>query len=52
MFMHQNGFVSISERDSAGWTPLCYAPGLDDCLDLLRLGFRFEVHSEARIGAV
>jgi len=24
-FLHENGFRSISERDKAGWTPLCYA---------------------------
>lgn len=24
-FMHQNGFQHISQRDAAGWTPLCYA---------------------------
>ena len=24
-FMHQNGFEHISQRDKAGWTPLCYA---------------------------
>ncbi|CAE7250724.1 kidins220b, partial [Symbiodinium sp. CCMP2456] len=24
-FLHQNGFRTVLERDSAGWTPLCYA---------------------------
>lgn len=24
-FLHENGFCSITERDKAGWTPLCYA---------------------------
>ena len=24
-FFHQNGFSRVEERDSAGWSPLCYA---------------------------
>ena len=24
-FLHQNGFRTVSERDAAGWTPICYA---------------------------
>jgi len=24
-FMHQNGFESITKKDEAGWSPLCYA---------------------------
>ncbi|CAE7216813.1 ANKRA2 [Symbiodinium sp. CCMP2592] len=24
-FLHENGFRKVSERDRAGWTPLCYA---------------------------
>lgn len=36
-FLHENGFQSVQERDSAGWTPICYAvmagnPGLVQAL--------------------
>eukprot|EP00434_Breviolum_minutum_P025369 symbB.v1.2.022415.t1/scaffold1989.1/size93477/3 len=24
-FLHQNGFLSIRDRDQAGWSPICYA---------------------------
>ena len=24
-FFHQNGFLSIRDRDQAGWSPICYA---------------------------
>ena len=24
-FLYQNGFTRVNERDSAGWSPLCYA---------------------------
>ena len=31
-FLHECGFHSISERDSAGWSPMCYAVLRDDPL--------------------
>ena len=24
-FLHENGFRTVSDRDTAGWTPICYA---------------------------
>ena len=29
-FLHENGFKSVQERDTAGWSPICYAVLRDD----------------------
>lgn len=29
-FLHENGFMSVEERDMAGWSPICYAVLKDD----------------------
>jgi len=36
-FLHENGFGSVSERDEAGWTPICYAAmsGSKDLIEAL-----------------
>ena len=34
-FFYQNGFVSVSDRDHAGWSPLCYAAVRGDA-DLMK----------------
>eukprot|EP00439_Symbiodinium_sp_Y106_P064731 s136_g10.t1 len=32
-FLHENGFCTVQDRDTAGWTPLCYAVvSGDECL--------------------